>query len=58
MKYILTYKGFVLCTDNKWRKLGFAENEIFIDNPLDAQTLAKEKRNITGKNIKISRGTI
>lgn len=57
MQYIITYEDYVLCTDNKWRKRGFAENELFIDLPIDAQNLVREKRQITGKNIKIERGT-
>ena len=57
MQYIITYKDFVLCTDNKWRKLGLAENELLIDRPIDAQDIVREKRRITSKRIKIERGT-
>ena len=56
MKYILTYREYVLCTDGKWRHGGFAENERFFDRPVDVQLRANEIRTRTSKDIKIKRG--
>jgi hypothetical protein len=54
--YMLTYHDYVQCTDKKWRKIGFAENEQLYTFS-DATTEAKRIKAKTGKNIIVDRAT-